>query len=389
MFINFWYPTVVSDELTDEPEFVQILGQDLVVFRDSSGAAHCLSNVCVHRGGSLAHGKIKGDCVQCSYHGWQFDGTGQCTRIPTMDPAKKIPQRIRVDSYPVEERYGLVFAFLGDLPESERVPIMDIPEYGTEGWRATIQHWVFDVNYLRSMENGIDPSHNEFVHPTHGFSGERDDYHLKKREPYDTEWGSAIKLGGIAPPLHEEKMREASGREENAWIEGGTGHHGINSIWTHIHPTREVFIHQYLFESPIDEYRTSVFLVNLRNFLIEPENDERMMTRNEVVAFQDRDVLMRLRPLLTPTTKNKEYLVAGDASIAQYRKWVQKWESLGWRIDVEKLRAKQDRVAYAIPCPGRRKQKGWTIDAVPMVKSKPATAASIKRATIRGGGRVE
>ena len=250
MFINFWYPAAESAQLTDTPLHVQMLGQEFVLFRDSGGTAHCLANVCVHRGGSLAHGRVRGDCVECPYHGWRYDGEGQCVRIPTMAPDARLPARAKVDSYPVQEKYGLVFAFLGDLPEEERIPLMAIPEYGQPGWTATIQHWNFDINYQRSMENGVDPAHNEFVHPTHGFSGTRDDYHLKERKVLDKEWGSWLQLGGVAPPLPDPKMREASGRTESAIIDAETGHHGVASIWTFIHPSPTMFIHQYLFENP-------------------------------------------------------------------------------------------------------------------------------------------
>ena len=115
MYINFWYPAILGKELTDEPVKVQMLGQNFVLFRNASGDAKCLSNTCIHRGGSLANGKIKGDCVECPYHGWQFDGAGLCHRIPSLGPRAKIPARARVDAYPVQEKYGIVFAFLGDL----------------------------------------------------------------------------------------------------------------------------------------------------------------------------------------------------------------------------------------------------------------------------------
>ncbi len=143
MFINFWYPAAKSEDLKEEPLLVRILGQDFAVFRDTAGQAHCLHNVCVHRGGSMAHGKRKGDALECPYHGWQFNGSGQCICIPSMGPGAKIPARAKIDAYPTVEKYGLVHIFLGDLPEEERPPIMDAPEYGQDGWRTTIQHWVF------------------------------------------------------------------------------------------------------------------------------------------------------------------------------------------------------------------------------------------------------
>ena len=97
------------------------------------------------------------------------------------------PDRTRIDAYPTVERYGLVFAFLGDLPEAQRPPIMPIPEYGPdgprEGWAATIQYFEWDIDYQRSIENGIDPAHNEYVHDTHGFSGEREESREARRAP--------------------------------------------------------------------------------------------------------------------------------------------------------------------------------------------------------------
>ena len=370
MFINFWYPAAESAKLTDTPLHVQMIGQEFVLFRDSAGTAHCLSNTCVHRGGSLAHGRVRGDNVECSYHGWRYNGQGQCVRIPTMAPDAKLPVRAKVDSYPVQEKYGLVFAFLGDLAEEERIPVMEIPEYGQPGWAATIQYWVFDINFQRSVENGVDPSHNEFVHPTHGYSGTRDDYHLKERKVQDKAWGSWMQLGGMAPPLPDPKMREASGRTESAFIEAETGHHGVASIWTYIHPSPTMFIHQYLFENPIDEMHTAIYIVNLRNFLTEAKDDARMMDRNQYVGFQDRDVLLRLRPRLTPPTNTKEIFVRGDECVARYRDWVKKWQARGWRIDSDRVTATKSQSAYAIPSPARRHSKNWVLDPVPLI---PAT----------------
>ncbi len=116
MFINFWYPAMESDALRDEPALVKMLGMDFVLFRDADGIAHCLANTCVHRGGSLGDGKVKDGCIECPYHGWRYAGNGQCTRIPSIGRNVKNTARAKVDSYPVEEKYGLVFAFLGDLP---------------------------------------------------------------------------------------------------------------------------------------------------------------------------------------------------------------------------------------------------------------------------------
>ena len=109
MYINFWYPVTFSEELKDEPMRVRMLGQNFVAFRDSKGVPHTLSDTCIHRGGSLSGGVVRGDCIQCPYHGWRYAGDGSCKRIPSLGKDAKIPKRTRIDAYPTEEKYGIVF----------------------------------------------------------------------------------------------------------------------------------------------------------------------------------------------------------------------------------------------------------------------------------------
>ena len=73
-------------------------------------------------------------------------------KFPSMGADVKIPGRTRVDSYPTQERYGLIFAFLGDLPEAERPPILECKEWGEEGWRPTRFVLDWDIDYKRSLE---------------------------------------------------------------------------------------------------------------------------------------------------------------------------------------------------------------------------------------------
>ena len=368
MYINFWYPAEESARITDKPVHVRMLGQDFVLFRDSSGKVNCLSNICSHRGGWLADGKVKDDCIECPYHGWRFDGAGACQRIPSLGPDARIPPRAKVDSYPTEERYGLIFAFLGDLPEDERPTIMPIDEYGAPGWAATLQRFEWNNEYKRSTENALDPAHNEFVHPTHGFSGARDDYYVPELTVRNEAWGVSFMTTYFSPPLKDERMKKASGRSTDAVMEAGSGTHGPSCNWTHIHPTPTSAIHQYSYKTPIDESHVRSFLVNMRNFLPESDHDRRFMERNVVVAEQDAAVLSRIRPVVTPDTRTKETFVPADKVIAAYRDKLKEWEALGWRIDSESVRRSEGKVAYAIPSPSRRREKGWAIDPIPLIK---------------------
>jgi phenylpropionate dioxygenase-like ring-hydroxylating dioxygenase large terminal subunit len=101
-----------------------VFGLPFVVFRDQSGEARVLADTCVHRGGSLSKGLIKNGNAVCPYHGWEFGGDGKCSKVPSLGEVTKIPARAKVDAYPVQEKYGIVFAFLGDLPEAERPPAL-------------------------------------------------------------------------------------------------------------------------------------------------------------------------------------------------------------------------------------------------------------------------
>ena len=126
MYINFWYPICTTTELTAaSPVKARVLTLPFVAFRDADGKAHVLSDTCVHRGGALHKGKLVDGRLACPYHGWQFDGAGRCARIPSLGAEGYIPARAKVDSYPVIERYGIVFAFLGDLSETERPALYD------------------------------------------------------------------------------------------------------------------------------------------------------------------------------------------------------------------------------------------------------------------------
>jgi nitrite reductase/ring-hydroxylating ferredoxin subunit len=132
MLVNLWYVAQESRNVTDKPVFVKLLGQDLVLFRDASGKVACVSDICMHRGASLSQGKVVDGTVECPFHGWRYAGDGRCTRIPA-HPDMKVPSRARVDAYPVEERYGWVWVFLGDLPEAERPPIPELPDVRQPG----------------------------------------------------------------------------------------------------------------------------------------------------------------------------------------------------------------------------------------------------------------
>ena len=230
MYMNFWYPMCTAEELKDDaPLRSELLGLRFVVFRDESGQPRVLSDTCVHRGGSLSKGKVEDGCVACPYHGWRFAGDGKCALVPSFEEGTKPPARAKVDSYPVEERYGIVFAFLGDLPEEERPPLYTIEEYEDPAWRSSeIMILNVDCYYERSMENGIDPVHNEFVHPV---QGSPQPIPGTVEFPEQT-WGSGVQ--GKYTELAEKRTASDGMASDPTVLNAATWHHGPNTLITWI-----------------------------------------------------------------------------------------------------------------------------------------------------------
>jgi phenylpropionate dioxygenase-like ring-hydroxylating dioxygenase large terminal subunit len=362
MYINFWYPICTSAELGDEkPVRAQVLKTRFAAFRDSNGQAHVLSDTCVHRGGALGNGKIQGDCIQCPYHGWEYDADGRCRKIPAIN-GKKPPARAKVDSYPVQERYGIVFAFLGDLPEGERPPLSEIPEYDEDGWRPSdVAILELNAYYERSMENGLDPAHNEFVHPLQGSPAF--DY---ERVAYDDKpWGTRTYTVGAPQRQGETELQALRTDQNDVWAESWT--HGPNALVTAIHLSKTNDFVQYFYEQPVDENRTRIFFINTRNCMLEPENDENIMRINLNVAEEDIAVIEALFPVRTPDSKTKELLGVGDENIVRFRELLDGWRAKGWRIDLQALRERPGDIAYAIPSPARRESGNWVLDSIPLV----------------------
>jgi phenylpropionate dioxygenase-like ring-hydroxylating dioxygenase large terminal subunit len=372
MYINFWYPVCLSTDLAGPgPLKAQILGLPFVAFRDEGGQAHVLSDTCVHRGGALHKGKVVNGRLACPYHGWQFEGSGRCALIPSLGADGPIPARAKVDSYPVSERYGIVFAFLGDLSETERPAPYEVTEYGQPGWRAGLV--TFDINayFERSIENGLDPVHNEFVHALQGNIRFRPD----RMQVTSGAWSSTVFVKMDPPKKGTTELENLRNDDNPEHFGASSGHYGPNTLITRISLSKDNVFVQYFFEQPIDDSHTRIFFLNMRNCMLEEKNDTRMEQINMAIAGEDIAVVTQLNPVRTPESSTKEVLVVGDECIGRYRRHLQEWEQRGWRLDWRALKAKAGDVAYALPSPDRRTAKNWVLDAAPLL---PAGTQSLE-----------
>ena len=160
---RYWIPALMSVEVPEPdgpPVRVRLLGEDLVAFRDSSGRVGLLEEGCPHRLASLWLGRNENGGLRCVYHGWKFDVTGQCTE--QMNEPESFAHKIRVTAYPVVERGGLVWAYLG--PADRQPPAPDFEWTRVPESHRNVTKVVEQCNWLQGLEGGIDTSHAPILH---------------------------------------------------------------------------------------------------------------------------------------------------------------------------------------------------------------------------------
>lgn len=161
---NFWYVVGLSNELRSKPIGVKALGMNLLLFRDRSGLAHALDDICPHRGAPLHDGWLdQHGCIVCPYHGWAFDQEGVLRDVPAAVTNQEFPQRKMLETYIVKELGGFVWLFHGDN-SAPKPPIPDIPELHDPKWRPAYGSIDFDCNHFSVFENAIDMAHIHYLH---------------------------------------------------------------------------------------------------------------------------------------------------------------------------------------------------------------------------------
>ncbi len=159
----YWQPAALADELAGPRpvKAVRLLGQDLVLFRDPAGRLGLLDRACPHRGADLAFGRLEDGGLRCSFHGWLFDAAGACLDTPAEPEGSTLCTRIRTRSYPVIERSGIVFAYLG---AGEPPALPDFDCFVAPGTHTFAFKGLIECNWLQALEVGIDPAHASFLH---------------------------------------------------------------------------------------------------------------------------------------------------------------------------------------------------------------------------------
>jgi len=327
-----WYVCARSEDVGRALTARTILGENVVLFRRTDGSVAALEDACPHRKLPLSNGTLDGDTVVCGYHGLTFDGTGRCVAAPTQPDA--IPRRARVTGYPVLERYGLVWIWMGDSDRADPAALIDIANYGDPGWASTARG-ALDIacHYLWITDNLLDPSHVAWVHLTSFAGGGTDNLPLEISEDDDRVIVTRWIPGQPAPPYYAPFLPFAESCDRLQHYECRLPSVAVNmSVYTPAGTggagkplPDDAFVNiSYNFMTPVDEDHSLYFWFQHRNARQDDaEMSERMFAGATMAFNEDKAVLEQVhRGMKNPRTPALN--LGLDAAAMRFRKLVER-----------------------------------------------------------------
>jgi phthalate 4,5-dioxygenase oxygenase subunit len=160
-----WIAACLSEEVAEpdgSPVPVRLLGEDLVVFRDSKGRLGVLDEYCAHRRASLVFARNEECGLRCLYHGWKFDVDGNIVEMASEPPGTNVPERVKQKAYPAREAGGFVWTYLGpaaDMPEFEPPAFAPTPDVRVSATKVRVH-----CNWAQILEGQIDSAHSSTLH---------------------------------------------------------------------------------------------------------------------------------------------------------------------------------------------------------------------------------
>ena len=161
---RYWQPVALTREVEDVPRLIEVLGEELVLFRDRSGRYGLVHKHCPHRRASMEFGVCEENGIRCCYHGWLFDVDGSIVEIPGQPEniSELVKRQASLGAYPVKEYRGLIFAYLGPIEKMPELPVYDTLEI--EGQTLVPYRADYRCNWLQVLDAILDPIHTSFLH---------------------------------------------------------------------------------------------------------------------------------------------------------------------------------------------------------------------------------
>ena len=315
MIRNQWYVVLESNEVGAQPVGVTRLGEKLVFWRDLEGKVNVAVDRCPHRGAALSIGKIKAGHLQCPFHGFEFDPSGNCVLIPANGRNGVIPNAMLLKTYPTHEAHGLIWLWWGnpvpgDLPEPDFFDNLD------ESFSYASAHDPWDAHYSRVIENQLDVVHLPFIHrktigrgnrtlvdgPVVEWKGDRMLYTYVFNRVDD----------GTPPKKPRDLSPKDSGSVHLEFI--------FPNLWQNYISEKVRILAAFV---PVDDAHTLLYLRFYQNFMRLPLLSKLVahlaMPSNVYIAHEDRRVVITQQPKPSGL-KIGEILIQGDLPIIEYRK---------------------------------------------------------------------
>jgi phenylpropionate dioxygenase-like ring-hydroxylating dioxygenase large terminal subunit len=302
---RFWYPVIPLSELANGPKPFELLGEKIVLWLDGQGKPAAVRDRCCHRSARLSQGKIIDGNIRCPYHGWSFDRSGACVKVPQLTH-DLIPRTYRVDGYRCEERYGYVWVCLSD----PLLPIPKISEASDPQFRQIHEFYeVWHCAGLRLMENSFDNAHPHFVHSS-TFGVEQEPVPPEPDFFEETDFGLRMKY--VLPVFNSDVQKQNLQMEATRTVRISEGTWFMPFIRTLKISYPNGLTHLiFTAATPIDDTSSQLVQFCLRN------DTEADATAESVIAF-DRTVTLEDQAILegtdydVPLSISKEQHMASD-----------------------------------------------------------------------------
>ncbi|ROZ75055.1 aromatic ring-hydroxylating dioxygenase subunit alpha [Ramlibacter sp. WS9] len=289
---NGWYVAILSDRLSTTPVPQTMLGDPMVLYRTTSGEAVALSDRCPHRFAPLHKGTVKGDHIECPYHGLQFNASGACAFNPHGD--HKVPQAARVRHYPTVERDGIVWAWMGDPELAAATPAPDFGEFfGAGRWALVSGDFEINAHYETALDNLLDLSHAPFLHPTTLATADSvNNLRFEMKQQGNTVWAyHYVPDTAVTPQFaaFRDTSRPCDFHAHIRWDPPGTLQLDVGVTDVGGRDEDGQLIHMAHLLTPIDSTRTRYTWLAARNFVTDNAEVSKVMQQQVQMAFTEED----------------------------------------------------------------------------------------------------
>jgi phenylpropionate dioxygenase-like ring-hydroxylating dioxygenase large terminal subunit len=332
MFLrNCWYVAAWDYELIDGRLLARtLLGEHVLLYRGESGKVVAMGNRCPHRGALLSQGRLEGDAVRCMYHGLKFETSGRCVQIPGQE---LIPPKMRVRTYPVEERDHLIWFWPGDPAKADAALIVDFPYLADPQWKGLPAYLHYDASYLLIVDNLSDFAHLAFVH-TKTLGGSEDYAYVTKPVSVERlERGFRVErwhMNSDPPPFHRKVIPNKADKVDRRniarmhvpgifYMETLFAPAGIGAEKGSVANAREYRNCQFM--TPETSKTTHHFWIYLNNFEGEDTTISRSLHASLVEGFmEDKHIIEAQQKAMDEDPQFKLLAVIADAPLAHFRR---------------------------------------------------------------------